>query len=126
MSTAKLFQKLSSPRSKNRSTSNRCPVEETGRNSVTPSTMPRITALIVSEIMIWSGILREKPGPSRLFASPLQCQNAKTRLASAALLGRLRASRPGGYEFVKHRKSIKGFHVHAAAPPVLSAFALYQ
>jgi hypothetical protein len=30
------------------------PVEETGRNSVMPSTMPRITARTASDIMMWS------------------------------------------------------------------------
>src|SRR5438477_8584790 len=85
---AKLFQKLSSPRLKKRSASNRWPVEETGRNSVMPSTMPRITARIASDIMIRVRYDRKepkKPGSSRLFVSMLQSQkNGKTLVASRA------------------------------------------
>src|SRR3569623_3489787 len=43
-------QKAPSPRPKKRSASRRWPVEDTGRNSVTPSMIPRITARIVSDI----------------------------------------------------------------------------
>ena len=48
---AKLFQKPSSPRPKKRSANNRWPVDDTGRNSVTPSIIPRSTARSVSDII---------------------------------------------------------------------------
>src|SRR5579863_6080288 len=48
----KLFQKAPSPRAKKRFANNRCPVEETGKNSVMPSTMPRIIARSESDSML--------------------------------------------------------------------------
>src|SRR4029077_13245643 len=51
ISTAKVLPKSSSAKPKKRCTSSRCPVEETGTNSVRPSTMPRTIALIMSKVM---------------------------------------------------------------------------
>src|SRR3981189_2178678 len=93
----KLFQKLPSPRSKNRSASSKWPVEDTGRNSVTPSTMPRITALTASDIMMWSvlGVVRYdryQPESRVLLAYSPHCRNRKnpkTQVASFVCLGSL-------------------------------------
>src|ERR1700733_7927595 len=52
ISTTKLSQKAPSPRPKKRFTSSMWPVEETGKNSVMPSTMPRMTARNESDSMI--------------------------------------------------------------------------
>ena len=49
--TAKLLPKSSSLKPKNRCISKRCPVDETGMNSVNPSTTPRMIALIKSNVM---------------------------------------------------------------------------
>src|ERR1700730_13165548 len=49
--TAKVLPKSSSSNPKNRCTSKRCPVEDTGRNSVKPSTTPRTNALRKSNNM---------------------------------------------------------------------------
>src|SRR5262245_13213431 len=51
MSTAKVLPKSSSSKPKNLCTSNRWPVEDTGMNSVSPSTIPRTNALNRSDNM---------------------------------------------------------------------------
>src|SRR5215831_19931041 len=51
ISTAKVLPKSASSKPKKRCTSSRCPVEETGRNSVRPSTTPRTNALNRSNVM---------------------------------------------------------------------------
>src|SRR5262249_30395010 len=51
ISTAKVLPKSSSSKPKKRCTNSRCPVEETGRNSVSPSTTPRTNALNRSNVM---------------------------------------------------------------------------
>ena len=43
--TTKVLPKSSSSKPKKRSSSNKCPVEDTGRNSVSPSTTPKSVAL---------------------------------------------------------------------------------
>src|SRR2546430_15224520 len=54
ISTAKVLPKSSSSKPKKRCTSNRWPVEDTGRNSVRPSTTPRTNALRRSNVIIGS------------------------------------------------------------------------
>src|SRR5579872_3812267 len=83
----KLFQKAPSPRAKKRFANNRCPVEETGKNSVMPSTTPRIIARSESDSMLptssaqFDDLLeidtgQKQPGSSRLFAATPQRQKA--------------------------------------------------
>src|SRR5258708_21299146 len=129
---AKLFQKLPSPRSKNRSASSKWPVDDTGRNSVTPSTIPRITARTASDIITWVHSDRyrpKKPGPSRLFACPPQREKYQIRVASTACVVSLARSRGspaagGGKAFLRPH-SYQGLHNHAVSPPVLPAVALH-
>src|SRR6187455_165274 len=51
MSTTKVLPKSSSPKPKKCCSNSRCPVDDTGRNSVKPSTTPSTMALIRSNSM---------------------------------------------------------------------------
>jgi hypothetical protein len=59
--------------------------------------MPRITALIESESMMWPAVLSglaKKPGSSRLFAPPLQCQKQASGPAMRRYVPRMLRSTP--------------------------------
>src|SRR5579862_5158459 len=62
--TSNDLPKSSSSKPRKWPTSSRCPVEDTGRNSVTPSTMPRKIALITSNVIASSaaGRARQRRG----------------------------------------------------------------
>src|ERR1700680_653581 len=62
ISTAKVLPKSSSSKPKKRWTSRRCPVEDTGTNSVRPSTTPRKNALNRSNDMTGSAAKKGEGG----------------------------------------------------------------
>src|SRR5882757_7735684 len=82
ISTAKVLPKSSSAKPKKRCTSSRCPVEDTGMNSVRPSTIPRMMALMMSKVMKCSSGRDEGDGASAvLFAQPPLGSNAARGVA---------------------------------------------
>src|SRR5262249_40277322 len=70
ISTTNVLPNWSSSKPKNRSSSRRCPVDDTGKNSVRPSTMPRTTALKRSNDM--GGSAQTKAAHDARFGRP-QC-----------------------------------------------------
>ena len=75
---------------RNARTSSRCPVEETGRNSVRPSTTPRTTALMRSNIM---QAPRQTAHAARANRSVLVAQPSDRGNGDAVALNRLRNRR---------------------------------
>src|ERR1044071_4297718 len=78
MSTTKVLPKSSSPKPKKCCSSKRCPVDDTGRNSVKPSTTPSTMALIRSNSMCAPRKTRPD-SPQGLFAQARSRGNRKGR-----------------------------------------------
>src|SRR6266536_565497 len=128
ISTAKLLPKVSSPKPKKCWTSSRCPVEDTGTNSVSPSTMPRIVAVNTSSSMGSAPRAGRKRWGTERTQSPPPC-GAKRGQEQCRLLAAhgfpIGISRDAPDSLPRRRRSrTRGAGTHAVPSSVLPALAV--
>src|SRR5262245_28010271 len=97
ISTAKVLPKSSSSKPKKRCISRRCPVEDTGRNSVRPSTTPRTNALTRSNVI--SGSAAGGETGAGVFRPRAPAKGRGAFPASSTLWQRKRPTMPRGLTF---------------------------